>query len=427
MTVGPHSTLRQQLAAVANGRTSVYRLAQQMIERIAERDTQVRAFEYIDTAKALRRAKALDAGPAQPYRGLIFAVKDNYDTHDMPTAYGSAIHAGAQPPRDAALVAALRIQGGLLLGKTVTTEFAHRCPGPTTNPWNAAHTPGGSSSGSAAAVAAGFVALALGSQTTGSVIRPAAYCGAVGYKPTYGDLNTSGMLANTPSFDTAGLFARHIDDLVLARAALLGDSHAPLSPPPIERMRIGLSRSPWWQQADADARTHLHDAARVLRAGGAEIIEFDDDPFFVDLETHNRTVSGFEFARTLAHERLYAEDALSSDLRDGRMRDGLEGDYETYITAQARLEQARLAMDERMDRLDVLITLPAPGAAPAGLGSTGPATFNMAWTTLHMPALTLPLYTSAAGLPIGLQVCAKRRRDRHLLAHGLALTAALGG
>jgi Asp-tRNA(Asn)/Glu-tRNA(Gln) amidotransferase A subunit family amidase len=416
--------IRDQVAAVASGKLTVVALVDHALEAIRKHDPDITAWAHLDPAAVREAATVADAGDGA-LRGLLFAAKDNIDTHDMPTAYGSPVHEGAQPARDAAVVALLRLEGALLLGKTVSTEFAHRFPGPTRNPWNKSHTPGGSSSGSAAAVASGMIPLAFGSQTTGSVIRPAAYCGVVGYKPTYGDLNPSGMLANTPSFDTVGMMARHVDDIAFVRAHLLDDQVAPLTPPAVNQLRIGVCRTPYWDAADADAQASLEATSDRLAKAGATIVDFDDGGAFTGIDEDNITVSGFEFARTMAHERLYAIDQLSPDLRDGRMQDGLDTNFEQYRAAQIRLERARLQLDDALEDIDSIITLPAPGAAPEGLRFTGPATFNMLWTTLHTPAITLPLFESANGLPMGLQLCAKRRSDRHLLAQALTMTQLL--
>lgn len=419
-------SVRQQLRGVAQGEFGVRDLVRGMLDRIAARDDTVRAWAFLEPEKALARAQELDSSGTGTLRGLVFAAKDNFDTHDMPTAYGSTVHAGGRPMRDASCVALLRLSGALLLGKTVSTEFAHVHPGPTRNPWDPEHTPGGSSSGSAAAVASHMVPFAFGSQTTGSVIRPAAYCGVMGFKPTYGEVNVSGMLANSPSFDTVGMFARAVDDLVLVRGALLGDDLDPVQAPLIRGLRIGLCRTPHWDEADEEARTLTEDAALALERAGATLCDFDGGSALDDLKALHGCASGYEFARTLAHERLHAMDTLSADLREGRMNDGLRCDYSAYAGAQAALEKARAVMQREMEAVDVVIGLPAPGPAPAGLRNTGPATFNLPWTALHMPVVTLPLFRAASGLPVGLQICAQRRRDRHLLACATAIEAVLG-
>ena len=407
---------REMGQAIAAGETTPSKLLEQHLEIIAQREPQVLAWKHLDRDGARARARVLDGAPvAGPLHGIPFGIKDNIDTHDMPTGYGSAIHEGHRPARDAACVAGMRLAGANPLGKTVSTEFAHRAPGATRNPHDASHTPGGSSSGSAAAVACGMVPIAFGSQTTGSVIRPAAYCGVVGYKPTWGLFNPSGMLANTPSFDTLGVMARTVEDIALVRRALLDDSLPELAPAALAGVRVGLCRTPFWDRASADAQALLADAAAALQRHGVTISDFDDAGAFDGLEPANLVVSGYEFARTMSHERLFALDRLSEVLRDGRMADGLRDTYAAYVAALQRLERARLQLDQAFDAVDFVLTLPAPGAAPAGLAFTGSADFNMPWTTLHTPAVTLPIARDAHGLPLGVQLVAKRYHDGPLL------------
>lgn len=403
-------------AAVHAGTLSAEAAVAAALDAIATGDGRIEAWIHVDREGALAAARRVDRDGARGLlAGVPFGAKDNMDTHDMPTGYGTPVHAGKTPSRDASCIAMTRMAGAVLLGKTVSTELAHRFPGATRNPWNPAHTPGGSSSGSAAAVAAGMVPFAFGSQTTGSVIRPAAYCGVVGYKPTWGDVNASGMLANTPSFDTVGVMTRSVEDLALVRAGLLGEPYRAVEPAPIGTIRVGLCRAPFWDRADEETRRLIEGAAAALERAGAAVADFDDCGAFDDLEPLNRHVSGFEFARTLGHERLYALERLSASLRDGRLRDGLVTTYEEYAGAQRGLEQRRLRLDEAFRAHDVLVGPAAPGAAPEGLESTGSATFNMAWSTLHAPAVTVPVLRAANGLPIGLQVAAARRADARLL------------
>lgn len=401
-------------------------LVESLLEVVAERDAQIGAWAHLERDTVLAAARRLDSSTSRgPLRGVPFGVKDNIDTHDMPTGYGSSIHAGKTPLRDAACVALMRGAGALLFGKTVTTEFAHRHPGKTRNPWNLAHTPGGSSSGSAAAVAAGMVPVAFGSQTTGSVIRPAAYCGVVGYKPTFGEFNTSGVIENTPSFDTLGLFARSIDDIALVRAGLLEEPFEPSTVPALAELRVGICRTPFWSQVDADTQVLLDDAAGTLKRVGATLVDFAGDAALGALEEMSRRISGYEFAHSLAHERIHSPQGLSAVLREGRMADGVNTSREDYIRALRGVERARLVHDEHMEGYDVLITPSAPGAAPEGLEDTGSPIFNMPWTTLHTPAITVPAFRTAAGMPIGLQIVARRWADTHLLGCATAIFRAL--
>jgi Asp-tRNA(Asn)/Glu-tRNA(Gln) amidotransferase A subunit family amidase len=417
------------IAAIATGASSASQILEEHLAIIDDREDDVRAWAFVDREAARNRAREIDRGasPQGVLHGVPLALKDNIDTHDMPTGHGTPIHACNKPGRDAACVASLRLAGGIALGKTVCTEFAHRAPGVTRNPWNPAHTPGGSSSGSAAAVASGMVPIALGTQTTGSVIRPAAYCGVLGYKPTYGEFNVSGVMANTPSFDTLGVMARCVEDLLLVRRALLDDSIPALVRTPLGGARVGICRSPFWEQADSTTQALIEDAASSLARAGARVVDFDGDGAFEDLEQSSVEISGYEFARTLAHERRVAYEQLSAVLRDGRMADGLRSDYATYVSALERVQHARAQMDEALTNVDFLITPAAPGAAPEGLASTGSAVFNMAWTTLHTPAITLPVATDGHGLPLGLQLVASRHADDRLLCFADSVLQLLRG
>ena len=420
-----------QVQALQAGRTTIAQIVDALLDRIAAVETDVRAWEFLDADQIRLSAKELDrklaGGLIRPLHGLVFAAKDNFDSHDMPTSYGSIIHKDFQPNRDASAIATLRGQGALLLGKTVTTEFAHVTPGATRNPHDVMHTPGGSSSGSAAAVASGMVPLAFGSQTTGSVIRPAAYCGVVGFKPTHGLINVSGMLANCPSFDTVGIMTRSIGDVALVFRRLLDlDEDATMGSDQdanLAKLRVGVLTTPCMQQADAEQTQLVERAAGVVADAGAQVSEFDDLGAFDNLIALNRIVAGFEFARTLADERFRASQQLSDALTEGRLRDGLTHSYNDYVDAIGAIEAARLQLDRAFDRFDIVLSPPAHGAAPLGLESTGSAVFNLPWTTLHAPTITLPLAASARGLPLGLQIASRRRRDMTLLHHARTVEA----
>jgi len=419
--------LSERIQAVADGRLRVREVVEELIDCIESSNESVRAWSFIDKAAVLREADNQDrdiaAGrsPDKVLYGLVFAAKDNFDTCDMPTAYGSPIHSGSKPARDASCIATLRMAGALLMGKTVTTEFAHVYPGETANPINPEHTPGGSSSGSAAAVASGMVPFAFGTQTTGSVIRPAAYCGVVGFKPSYGDLNVAGVLPNAPSFDTVGTFTRSVQDLGLVHGVLLDLDPAPLQSVSVSGLKVGVCRMPWWNKAEDQARESLEIAVSTLQSAGASITDFDHTEIFEGLEEQSQIVSGFEFSRTLAHERRVAVDQLSSDLREGRMYSGLHTRHDQYVEAQKNLRAARDQIDDAFDQIDVAISLPAPGPAPHGLRRTGDAIFNMPWTTLHTPVISLPLFKAVNGLPMGLQLSAGRHSDRRLMSVAAAI------
>jgi len=419
-------TACEGLRAIAAGKLTAEKWVASCLERIRAREEKVLAWEYLDAEGALARAREIDrAGRGGLARGVPFGAKDIIDTADMPTAYGSPIHQGHRPGRDAGCIAITRAAGGVLLGKTVTTEFGHRHPGKTRNPFNPAHTPGGSSSGSAAAVGDRMIPLAYGTQTGGSVIRPAAFCGTVGYKSSYGDFNHNGVMGNTPSVDTLGLMVRSVEDLALARSVLLEEPLAPVTPPAIRSLRIGFYRSPFWDRAEADTQSHLERAAKRLSEMGAKVADLELPGIDAGFEPLYRRISGFEFCRTVSWERLNHPEQLSADLRDGRMQDGIDTPYAEYRKSTRRLEQLRLDTDGVLDGYHALITPSAPGEPPKGLATTGNAIFNSIWTSLGTPAVTLPLFEGPSGLPVGLQLVAGRYKDRRLFDVAEAILRAM--
>jgi Asp-tRNA(Asn)/Glu-tRNA(Gln) amidotransferase A subunit family amidase len=322
-------------------------------------------------------------------------------------------------------VALPRAAGAILLGKTVTTEFANRHPGPTSNPHNAAYTPGGSSSGSAAAVADFMVPLAIGTQTGGSVIRPAAYCGVVGFKPSYGLFPPAGMHANTESLDTVGAMARSVADIALFRAALMAIPYEkPVMPerPP----RLALCRTPHWDRAEPEGRAVLEAAAARLRAAGAQIVDSELPADCADISEIQLRHSAYEAPRNHAPELRRHAALLSPELLDGRIAGGRKLTSDDFRTAWRQADRARAAAQEWAGEFDAVLTLPAPGQAPRTLASTGDAIFNGLWTMLHMPCLTVPAGAGPDGLPVGIQLVGRRHADRHLLDIGLWVEYQLG-
>jgi len=419
-------TATEGLRAIEAGSLTAEAWVTGCLERITDRDDAVLAWEYLDRDSAMVRAREIDkAGNAGLAAGAPFGVKDIIDTADMPTGYGTKIHCGHQPGRDAACVAITRSAGAVLLGKTVSTEFGHKTPGKTLNPFNPAHTPGGSSSGSAAAVGDKMIPFAYGTQTTGSVIRPAAFCGTIGYKPTYGDINNIGVMGNTPSIDTLGMMVRAVEDLALLRSVLLEQKPVALAPPEISDLAIGVYRSPFWDQAEPYMQSHMEGAATKLAALGAKVSDVEllgIDAAFEDL---HGTISGFEFCRTVAWERFNRFDQISPAMREGRMKDGMGTTYEEYRNCTRRLERLRMETDDFLEGFDILITPTAPGEPPEGLQATGNAIFNSTWTALGTPAVTLPLFEGPTGLPVGLQLIAGRFKDRRLFDIAEAVFRAL--
>jgi amidase len=337
------------------------------------------------------------------------------DTADLPTEYGSPIYKGNRPTADAACVALSRAAGGVLLGKTVTTEFASRAPlGNTTNPHNPRHTPGGSSSGSAAAVADFMVPLAFGTQTVGSVIRPAAFCGCIGYKPSYGEVSTQGVKQNTASFDTVGLFARAVEDLALFRAAVTGFAAKPLDAIPVNQLKIGFCRTMLWDRAEEYTKSFLEEAASTLMKAGATVSDFDLGKPFEQFETMGRRINDYEFSRGLTWERNQHWHLLSEIQRD-KLAAWLNVSYEQYREAEAVLARCRGHLADAMKDIDLLLTPSALGEAPVGLTSTGDTSFNILSTWTYTPCLTLPVFTGPSGLPVGIQLIGHRNQDHGLL------------
>ena len=417
MTEPCNLTALEALSQIAGGGLTCERLVRSCAERISEREPGIGAWQYLDIDSALSAAAALDASAHRhALQGIPFGVKDIIDTAHMPTEYGSPIYVGNRPAWDAACVAITRAAGGILLGKTVSTEFAHRLPGKTRNPCNGAHTPGGSSSGSAAAVAAAMIPLAIGTQTGGSTIRPAAFCGVVGYKPTFGDFSLFGVREHARSFDTLGLFARSIDDIGLFRAVLLHERWEPLPQIDGAALRVGFCRTPYWDQADRFTRDVLERGASSLARAGARVADVALPEAGSELRKATRCISGFEFERSLAFELSHHREKLSKVLREGRVTDGLACTYDRYAAACAIVANTRQRLAEVFEHHDVLLAPSAPGEAPEGLASTGDPIFNGLWNELHVPVITIPAFTGPRGLPVGAQLVGWWSRDRDLLA-----------
>jgi len=403
-------------ARLQAGRLSAEALVAACLERIRAREPQVQAWVCLDPERALAQARAADGQDRDRLLGGIpLAVKDVIDTADFPTQYNSALYAGHRPRMDAACVAGALHAGAIVLGKTVTTEFASRVPGPTRHPQNPAHTPGGSSSGSAAAVADCMVPLAFGTQTGGSVIRPAAYCGVVGYKPTFGTINCAGMKHLAESLDTIGVIARAVEDCALAAHAIAG-STLPDFAAPSTAPRIGLHRTARWESASSATHAVLERAAARLSQRGAEVREFELPGGFADLYDAQPIVSNFEMARALLPEWRCDPALLSSHMR-GQVEKHLGMPRSRYEQALRQAEACRLDFAQQLAQagVDVLLTPSAPDEAPQGLASTGEALFNRNWTLLHVPCLTLPAGCGPKGLPIGVQLVAPRHDDERLL------------
>jgi len=408
-------TAVEAVAAIEAGTLTSEKLVRGYLNRIAQRDDVVKAWAHLDPDQAIAQAKAADAASGGLLRGIPVGVKDIIDTYDMPTGHNSPIFEGKVPFGDAACVALCRTANAVILGKTVTTEFANRHAGATTNPHNPAHTPGGSSSGSAAAVADGQVPLAFGTQTGGSVIRPAAYCGVVGYKPTFGDFSRVGIKMQCHSVDTLGLMARTLDDIALFRAAVLK-----LPPVRIDRNigrpRIGVCRSPVWDRAEPETRALIEETATRLSDKGASVVDVAFAAPFADIIDDHAAITGFESVRNYADERLRNPDKVSDELMSGPMKRGLAVSFERYVAAQRKATAFKAHVDSLFDKIDLLLTPSAPGEPPKGLASTGDPVFNSIWTLAGTPCVTLPAGTGPRGLPLGVQLVGLRHTDDHLLS-----------
>lgn len=409
-------TASEIVAAVRAGRLSCEAVMRACLDRIAAREAAVQAFAHIDPAQALAVARAFDrAGPQGPLAGVPFGVKDIIDTADLPTEWGTPIHRGRRTARDAACVALTRKAGGVLIGKTVTSEFANLHPGPTRNPHDLARTPGGSSSGSAAAVADMMIPIALGTQTTGSTIRPASFCGVFGYRPTYGEHRLHGVMEASGSLDTLGILARSIDDVALWRDVLLGIDPEPvgdLGGPP----RVGFCRAHNWDKVEPATRALLETAADRLRAAGAPVTDMNLPDEFARLDEAHRWISSFEFVRTFTWEIEHHWDEISDTLRNGRIADGLSCSFARYREMQELADNCRRRIEAVWDDCDVVLAAAAFGEAPVGMPAFAGAPLYMMWTVLHLPAVTLPVFAGPSGLPIGLQMLARRHDDRRLFA-----------
>ena len=391
---------------------------QSLLASIQRLEPQVQAWAHVDAPAALEQARACDrrrlAGEHAPLLGVAVGLKDIIDTADWPTENGTVLHAGRRPAQDAALVTRLKQAGAVILGKTVTTELATYAPGKTRNPHRLTHTPGGSSSGSAAAVACGMVPLAIGSQTNGSTIRPGAYCGVVSFKPTRATIDRTGVLVQSPSFDTVGLFARNVPDVALLYGVLCDPAHPPMGGDTLKR--LGWFPSPLADRLEAGVLGKLERRARDLGA----VTMPDDLPVpIVDVIALHKLIMEAEIARSFAAEYQHGANALSASLR-GQIERGQRTSDAALAQARARLAIVQANVDDWMASLEVdgWLTASAPGGAPAGLGATGDPVFCTAGTGLDLPALQLPGLVTDDGLPLGLQVVAKRGADHALLDCG---------
>jgi Asp-tRNA(Asn)/Glu-tRNA(Gln) amidotransferase A subunit family amidase len=418
--------------AIRRGDLASEELTRALLERIARHESTVQAFQWIDPARALELSRRADRrrGSGEelgPLHGIPVGIKDIIATAGIPTGMGSPIFDGYVPDRSATLVRRAEAAGAFVLGKTVTTEFAYFHPGKTRNPWNPAHTPGGSSSGSAAGVATGFLPGAVGTQTNGSMIRPAAFCGVVGYKPTTGSIPLDGVHLFSPSLDQVGVFGRSVPDAGLLAAVLAGAGNDepvgvkgkggisgevnPMARPP----RLAVVRSPVWRLAEPQAQARFLDTVAQLKAAGAEIVEQELPPAFEEAHAMHRIVmygeGSRQFAELQRRERARLSPRLNALIDEGRNIS--DADLARALERKAQLAQE---LDAFMAAFDAAITPPALGEAPADLTQTGDPAFCTIWSLCGVPAVTIPAGRGAANLPLGLQIVGPRRSDDHVLS-----------
>jgi len=424
---------------IARGEVSARDSTEAALARIAERDGEIGAWALVDGELARTRADALDAHrgagrPLGPLHGVPLGIKDIIDTADMATESGTVLDAGRQPRADAVVVARLRAAGAVILGKTVTTELASYTPGKTRNPHNPAHTPGGSSSGSAAAVADAMVPAALGTQTNGSVIRPAAFCGVVGFKPTFGLVARTGVLSQSPSLDTVGVLTRDLGDAALIADVIAGHDRADpatspsaaprlrelaASPPPVTPA-LAFIRSPAWERAEADTVDAFDELVDEL----AGVTAFDLPAPFADALKWHRTVMLAELGHCYRRYAEHGRDRLSQRL-SGMIDEGQAIRASDYLLARDWQALLAATLDEVFTQFDAIITPAAPGPAPLGLDTTGDPSFCSIWQLCGAPAVSLPLLTASNGLPMGVQIVGRRGYDGRLLRTAAWIAARL--
>jgi Asp-tRNA(Asn)/Glu-tRNA(Gln) amidotransferase A subunit family amidase len=415
-------SLTEAAEGIKNRRFTSEAYTKALLERIVSLDEGIRAWAWLEPAEALKAARLSDDtlrsdGAPGSLQGIPLGVKDIYPTAGVPTEMGSPAFAGHVPTRSARVIELLEAQGAFVLGKTVTTECAFLFPGKTRNPWNPLHTPGGSSSGSAAAVAAGFVPAALGTQTNGSVIRPAAFCGVVGFKPTQGMIPIEGALTFSHTLDQAGILTRSVEDAAFLAASLAeeGAKRPPercaRSTPPV----LAAVKTPVWEQAEEHAREQFQKNIETLRAGGARVEECELPGTFGLAHGAIRTIMAAESAFNLEELTRAHAPLLSTTIKDF-MAEGRDTGSVTYLKALKLRPTLQGELERFLARYDAIITPPTTGEAPATLEHTGNPTFCSIWSLCGVPAVTIPVGFGPRGLPLGLQLVGRKGKDGELLS-----------
>ena len=406
------------LAAIKSAEFSAEDLAESCLSRITLRDDNVRAWEYLENEHVLRQARAVDGIKTDlALRGIPIGIKDIIDTIDFPTGHGSPIYAGHRPAQNAQCIERLQAAGAIIMGKTVTTEFAYMAPGKTRNPHNTAHTPGGSSSGSAAAVADMQVPLALGTQTAGSIIRPASFCGVVGYKPSFDSFPIKGVHAFAPSLDTLGGFARSVADIALL-ANVLGDSSLTVKSQQPEK--IALLHGPYWQNAEDETRLVFDQLESILQDNEIPVDKIELGAEFKQINEAQKSIQLKECTKTLS--------TYYSDHKDGLSERLLE-DYEYALSisekkmaeAYAIVEKCKDLIAKIFTEYQLILTPASTGSAPEGLQTTGDPVFCRMWTALGVPSVSLPFPRAEGSLPIGVQLVGAVKEDEALLSYASCL------
>ncbi|MBT3359633.1 MAG: amidase [Rhodospirillales bacterium] len=423
-------TAVQAADAIRQGDITSEQLVRSCLDRIGEFEETVQAWTYLDPEYALRQAKQADLArksgfPLGPLHGVPVGIKDIFDTQDMPTEDGTVLHAGRQPTEDCTVVALLRQAGAVIMGKTVTTELAVYSPGKTKNPHNPEHTPGGSSSGSAAAVASFMVPLAVGSQTNGSMIRPASYCGVVGYKPSHGLVSRHGVLRQSPPLDTIGVFGRTVGDVALIAQVLMAyDSNdkamrpsarptlleTAAAEPPVDP-DFAFVKSPVWDQADEDLRGAFEELAEHL---GERVEEVTLSETFDYAHGWQKTIMLADLAKNFMVDELKGRDKISKVLCE-MLDEGKEYKAVAYNEAVEHIDVLNNLLAEVFEKFNAIITPATTGEAPKGLDATGSPTFCTLWTYCGMPAVTIPVMQGSNGLPVGVQIVGPKGDDARVL------------
>lgn len=437
----PALGLRALYTAFKEGRLTVPDYVQSLNDRVAALEPRIQAFEWFEPARAMAEAEERSGGILKdlPLYGVAVGVKDIIATRGIPTRMGTRIFANHVPGRSAGLVRRLEALGGLVMAKTVTTEFAFRQPGKTRNPWNPNHTPGGSSSGSAAAVAAGFVPVAIGTQTLGSVVRPAAFCGVVGYKPSFGAISRDGVYPFSKTLDHVGVFARSVEDAAWFGACLMGIDPrdeatgiragmrslavplAPLGHAP----RLAVVKTPKWSMASEAQRANFTEAVATLKDAGALVRDVPLPQAFNEAWNVVQAIMDYDASRAFASLESRHRLQFSAPLTECLDR-GKRITPEQHAKNLARRDEYRRWLDGLYDGCDAIVTIPAPGEAPVGLASTGDATFCSLWSMAGLPAITMPSGRGPRGLPLGLQVVGRYREDERALQVATWCEAVLG-